>query len=187
MFSIKWEKVKKMKKLLFSLLLLFLLVPPVSAQIEYIGFSLPEDESSANPYQLEPYYFLHYLYTDVLYFFGLLDELDLRTKAEIFTKLFNNMGEGHPVGIIVKFAGRDKPLRVSYRVFAKEGILVVFMTTNYDYEKEDPGEIYLGLYCRLYYIVGDKLVNENYAYQKTKKRYIGQTSIICGFIFLMIV
>lgn len=170
MFSIKWEKVKKMKKLLFSLLLLFLLVPPVSAQIEYIGFSLPEDESSANPYQLEPYYFLHYLYTDVLYFFGLLDELDLRTKAEIFTKLFNNMGEGHPAGIIVKFAGRDKPLRVSYRVFAKEGILVVFMTTNYDYEKEEILERFTwDCYCRLYYIVGDKLVNENYAYSEDKE------------------
>ena len=95
-----------MKKLLFSLLLLFLLVPPVSAQIEYIGFSLPEDESSANPYQLEPYYFLHYLYTDVLYFFGLLDELDLPAKRRSYEAL-QQYGWGHPVGVVIKLAGHD--------------------------------------------------------------------------------
>ena len=46
-----------MKKLLFSLLLLFLLSPGICA-IEYIGFSLPEDESSAILINLEPYNFL---------------------------------------------------------------------------------------------------------------------------------
>jgi hypothetical protein len=170
MFSIKWEKVKKMKKLLFSLLLLFVLVPPVSAQIESIEFSLPEEESSANPYQLEPYYFLHYLYTDVLYFFGLLDELDLPAKTEIFTKLFNNMGAGHPVGVVIKLAGHDEPLRVSYRVFADGDMLLVYMTTNYDYQKEEILKRFTWeCYSQLYYIAGDKLVNDNYIYSEEKE------------------
>jgi len=164
------EKGEKMRRLLFSLLIVFILSTYVSAQIEYVGFTLPEDESSENLYNLEPYYFLHYFYIDVLYFFGLLDQLDLHTKAEIFAKIFNNIGEGYPAGITVKFADQDEPLHVSYRVFANESSALVFMTTNFDFKNEEFLERYtLDCYVRIYNVFGDKLVNEYYLFSEEKE------------------
>lgn len=159
-----------MKRFLFSLLLVFILAASVSAQIEYIGFSLPENESRENSYQLNPYYFLHYLYTDVLEFFDLVDQLDLQTKIEIFEKIFNNLGEDYPAGLVIKFAGWDEPLRVSYRIFANESSRSILMTTNFNLEQEKTLKRHtLDCYARGYYIFGDKLVNLNYLFSEKKE------------------
>lgn len=159
-----------MKRLLFSLVIVFALSTCASAQIEYIGFSLPEDASSGTPYQLEPYFFLHYFYVDVLYFFDLLDKVDLQTKMEMFAKILNNIREDYPVELVIKFDDWDEPLRVSYRVFASEGRQIVFMTTNFDLENQETLPAYTWeCYAHIYYIFGDKLVNNYYLFSEEKE------------------
>lgn len=163
-----------MKKVIISLLLVLVLSTfgrAQSVQPEYVGFVLPEAESGENRYQLEPYYFLHYFYTDVLFFFDLLEPLDLQVKTAMVEKMFNNLNEDYPVGIVVKFAGWEEPLRLSYRVFSMEdGRQVLIMLTNYDLEKKELLAEYSDhCYACFYYLFGDKLVDDYHLFSAEKE------------------
>lgn len=163
-----------MKRVFFTLLLVLALstfVTAQSVQLEYIGFSLPEGDRGENRYNLEPYYFLHYFYTDVLNIFDLLEPLDLQVKTVMFEKMFNNISEDYPVGIVIKFADREEPLRISYRVFFTEnGRPVLIMLTNYDLEKQELlAEYSDNCYACFYYIFGDKLVDDYHLFSTEKE------------------
>lgn len=159
-----------MKRIVFSLVLVLVFSAFASAQIEYIRFAVPDEENSANLYNLEPYYFLHYFYKDVLYFFDLMEPLDLTTKTLMFEKMFNNLSADYPVGIFLKIAGWDEPLCISYRVLSNEDGMFVVMVTNYDLKQQEIlADFSENCYARLYYIFGDKLVNGDKLFSAEKE------------------
>lgn len=129
-------------------------------------------KKESNWLQLNEFFPVHYLYTDIFYRLGLYRIFTLPDKIKIFAGLLYNLDFENPVNLIVEEFQGSANLVVSLQLIRVGDQLSVLLATNTDREGK---EIFAGVnnltktYKRSYVILEDQLIALTDLYSESKE------------------
>jgi hypothetical protein len=122
--------------------------------------------------ELNEYFLIHHLYTDIFQRFGLQVRFSVLDKIKIFAGVLYNLDYQTPVNLIIENFRDGSPLIVSLQLIQFGGQRSVLLATNTD---QEGSALYRGAenlvrtYKRSYLIVGDQLITTSDLYSESKE------------------
>jgi hypothetical protein len=142
------------------------------------GYRILKDgrQNHENWLELNEYFLIHYLYSDIFFRFGLHKRFSLEDKIRILAAVLYNLDYQAPVNLIIDGFSEEDPLVVSIQLMKFGQQRSVLLATNTD---PRGSRIYVGMeniaktYKRSYLIVEDQLIALQDLYSRSR-----ETSII---------